>query len=370
MHSTETNRRAFLAACAAFGLLPTTARAAKTAPRPIWLAANVAPGRQYAVGAFDGDGDKVFEIDLPERGHGIALSPDGRTAVAVARRPGTSAAVIDLISGQATTWLEAPEGRHFHGHGLFSTDGKLLFTSENDYQESVGIIGVWDAANDYTRLGEMSSHGIEPHDIKLMPDGRTLAVANGGIITHPDHGRTRLNLDAMESSLVYMDSRDGKLLEKRTLPADLRLLSMRHFDIAPDGTIAMGMQYQTDAETPPIVALHRRGKSLRLLDLPAEVKGIVHNYCGSVAMSADGSVFAASCPQGSLVTLWRTADGAYLGSIPVKDGCGVAPGPQGRQLIMTSGRQGAWCWSPDGAVALKGEYVTGRAWDNHAVRLV
>ncbi|MGE4279039.1 MAG: DUF1513 domain-containing protein [Magnetospirillum sp.] len=363
-----TNRRAFLAACAAFGLVPGLTRAASLS-RDIWLAANVAPGRQYALGAFDADGNKVFEVDLPERGHGIALSPDGRTAAAVARRPGTSVAVIDVASGQAIHWLEAPEGRHFHGHGLFSPDGKVLFTSENDYQESVGIIGLWDATDNYTRLGEMSSHGIEPHDIKLMPDGRTLAVANGGIITHPDHGRTRLNLDAMESSLVYMDSRDGRLLEKRILPAALRLLSMRHFDIAPDGTIAMGMQHQTNTEMPPIVALHRRGEDLRLLDLPPDIKDMVHNYCGSVAFSPDGSVFAASCPQGSVVTLWRTTDSAFLGTVAIKDGCGIAPGIKGRQLIMTSGRQGVWRWSPDGAQALKGEYVGSRAWDNHAVRL-
>lgn len=368
MRSTGIDRRAFLAAAAAFGLLPGTVRAAGTS-QGIWLAANVAPGRQYALGAFDAKGNKVFEVDLPERGHGIALSPDGRSAAAVARRPGTSVAVVDLAKGETTHWLEAPEGRHFHGHGLYSADGKVLFTSENDYQDSVGIIGLWDATDNYTRLGEMSSHGIEPHDIKLMPDGRTLAVANGGIITHPDHGRTRLNLDAMDSSLVYMDSRDGRLLEKHTLPAQLRLLSMRHFDIAPDGTIALGMQHQTDTEMPPIVALHRRGSPLRLLDLPAEIKGTVHNYCGSVAMSADGSVFAASCPQGSVVTLWRTKDAAYLGAVPIKDGCGVAAGPQGRHLIMTSGRQGVWRWSPEGAEALAGEYVGSRAWDNHAVYL-
>jgi len=368
MRSTEIDRRSFLAAAAAFGLLPGVAYAG-SAPPPIWLAANVAPGRQYALGAFDADGGKVFEVDLPGRGHGIALSPDCRSAVAVARRPGTFAAVVDLASGQATHWLETPEGRHFHGHGLYSADGKLLFTSENDYQESVGIIGVWDATDSYRRLGEMSSHGIEPHDLRLMPDGRTLVVANGGIITHPDQGRTRLNLDSMDSSLVYMDSRDGRLLEKQTLPAELRLLSMRHFAIAPDGTIAMGMQHQTEAETPPIVALHRRGSPLRLLDLPAEIKGVVHNYCGSVAMSADGSVFAASCPQGSLVTLWRTKDGAYLGAVPVTDGCGVAAGPQGRQLMMTSGRQGVWRWSPEGSTRLSGEYADSRAWDNHAVRL-
>lgn len=369
MRSTGIDRRSFLAAAAAFSLMGRGA-AASTAPEQVWLAANVAPGRQYALGAFDAQGAKVFELDLPGRGHGIAVSPDRRTVVAVARRPGTFAAVVDVARAEATHWLETPEGRHFHGHGLYSADGRLLFTSENDYQESVGVIGVWDVADNYRRVGEMSSHGIEPHDLRLLPDGRTLVVANGGIITHPDSGRTRLNLERMDSSLAYVDSRDGKLLGQWRLPAELRLLSMRHFAVAPDGSVAIGMQHQTETETPPIVGLHRFGSDIRLLDLPEPVAAGVRNYCGSVAMAADGSVFAASCPQGSLVTLWETASGRYLGSVPVKDGCGVAPGAQGAELVMTSGRQGALRWdSGHGARPLDGEYVASRAWDNHAVRL-
>lgn len=370
MHSTGIDRRAFLAAAAAFGLLGRPARANGSDAR-LWLAANVAAGRQYALGAFDARGDKVFEIDLPGRGHGIAVSPDRRTCVAVARRPGTFAAVIDLQSGEARHWLEAPPGRHFHGHGLFSADGRLLYTSENDYQDSVGVIGVWDAAQGWSRVGEMSSHGIEPHDLRLMPDGRTLVVANGGIITHPDSGRTRLNLDRMQSSLVYMDGGTGALRGKWTLPENLRLLSLRHFAVAPDGTVAVGMQHQTDAQNPPIVALHRFGSDLRLLDLPTDLVPKVRNYCGSVAMSADGSVFAASCPQGSLVTLWRSADGAFLGAVPVADGCGVAAADSGAAMVMTSGRRGVWRWSQaQGPQPLPGAYVGERSWDNHLVSLI
>ena len=36
--------------------------------------------------------------------------------------------------------------------------------------------------------------------------GRMLAIANGGIETNPDFGRTKLNLDHMEPSLVLVDN--------------------------------------------------------------------------------------------------------------------------------------------------------------------
>lgn len=370
MRSMEINRRSFLAATAAFGLIAGKTAQAQPGKVPLWLAANVAAGRQYGLGAFDRNGDQVFEVPLPGRGHGIAIAPDGKTCVAVARRPGTFAAIIDMVQGEATHWLEAPEGRHFHGHGVFSADGQRFFSAENDYAEAVGIIGIWAVGDNWRRLGEMSSHGIEPHDIRLLADGHTLVVANGGIITHPDSGRARLNLDRMDSTLVYMDSRDGSLLGQWRLPAELRLLSMRHFAVNTNGDVAIGMQHQSDAETPPIVALHRFGHDIRLLELPTTVTKTVRNYCGSVAMAADGRTFAASCPQGSLVTVWETASGRFLGSVSVADGCGVAAGLGGNDLIMTSGRRGVWDWSPaGGAQALAGAYVNERNWDNHAIRL-
>jgi hypothetical protein len=38
----------------------------------------------------------------------------------------------------------------------------------------------------YKQIGEFEAHGMEPHDIALLSDGRTMVIANGGIRTHPD----------------------------------------------------------------------------------------------------------------------------------------------------------------------------------------
>ena len=47
------------------------------------------------------------------------------------------------------------------------------------------MIGVRDAQDGYRQIGELPSDGIGPHEATLMPDGKTLVVANGGIRTHP-----------------------------------------------------------------------------------------------------------------------------------------------------------------------------------------
>src|SRR5438552_1061500 len=80
-------------------------------------------------------------------------------------------------------------------HGAFSADGSLLYATENDNLTGSGLIGIYDATAGYRRLGEMSSRGIGPHDLALMPDGMTLAVANGGLRTLPESGREVLNPD-------------------------------------------------------------------------------------------------------------------------------------------------------------------------------
>src|SRR3546814_16205164 len=78
----------------------------------------------------------------------------------------------------------------------------------------------------------------------MLPDGHTLAVCNGGIRTHPDFPRAKLNLATMRPSLAYIDRHKGRLIAEARWPDDRHPLSIRHLDVAPDGTVAFGMQYK------------------------------------------------------------------------------------------------------------------------------
>lgn len=132
-------------------------------------------------------------------------------------RPGKFSLVNDCMTGDEKARIVSPKDRHFYGLGIFSSDGNLLFTTENDYEAGRGRIGVWVAQNDYIRIDEWDSGGIGPHDIKRLPETDMLVVANGGIDTHPETGRTKLNIPTMAPNLAYI-SKMGRWPKSPHLP--------------------------------------------------------------------------------------------------------------------------------------------------------
>jgi hypothetical protein len=319
------------------------------------------------VAGFDEAGEVYFEHSLPERGHGIAFRRRASECLVFVRRPGHFVLVLQLDTGELLQRIDPAPARHFYGHGAFSADDGLVYATENDYGKGRGCIGVYDCNDGYKRLGEFPSGGIGPHDLALMPDGVTLVVANGGILTHPDQGRAKLNLPTMAPSLAYIDAASGRLLEKVSLAPELHRLSIRHLDVAADGQVVLGMQYEGDvADEVPLVALHRRGEALRPLSGPSDIEARTGRYVGDVAFDASGRFALASSPRGNLFTLWDAAKGRFLGARDFTDVCGLsATGHEGRFLV-SSGIGALSCFD-----AVGGELIRLRAadaatmWDNH-----
>ena len=337
---------------------------------PLYLSARADSDGMYRVSGFSADGIAHFDLALPGRGHSFALRPRGHEAVHFARRPGRFALVLDLEQGTVARRVEAPPDRHFYGHGVFSPDGRLLFTTENDFGGERGVIGIYDAEVDYRRVGELPSHGIGPHEIALLSDGETLVVANGGIATHPDLPRVKLNLPTMAPSLCYVDRRSGGLRRQLTLDPALHQLSIRHLAVGPDDRVAVAMQYEGPArDRVPLVALQRGAGPLHLLDGPRTVLHAMKNYCGSVCLDPDGRTIAVSAPRGNLVTFWDVRTGRYLSSAGVADGCGVAPGSQPGEFLASSGLGGVFVIDARSGTtrpfALGG--LESARWDNHLV---
>jgi hypothetical protein len=334
------------------------------------LAARGDEAGSYRVAGLDGGGGLRFDLRLPERGHGIAVHPNGRLAVCVARRPGDYLLAIDLDSGAPAGLHRLPENRHCAGHAVFSPDGGLIYTTETDTEGGQGRIGCWETGQGLSRLGDLPSHGLDPHELLISPDGERLICANGGILTRPETGRTKLNLDTMAPSLVYLDRRDGRPLDEVRPPAELHRLSIRHLALTRDGTVCAALQYEGPAQArPPLVAFHSPGGPLRLAPAPPEVQAAMRNYCGSVAADPSGDWLAVSSPRGNLVTFWG-ADGSYRGSTGVADGCGLAPGDAPGTFVISSGtgtihRHDCRTGHSD---RLPGPERADIQWDNHLTR--
>ena len=360
------SRRDFLITATAGGLGAAGAFAeSRAAPvGDLYAGCHTDAGGNHFVTLFRLSGTVHARHRLPGRGHGIVYDADARRFVVLARRPGRFAVVIDARSGELTDTFDAREDRHFYGHGVFSRDGRWLYTSENDFEAGRGVVGVRDARRGFRLERELSSHGIGPHQILFSPAG-DLVIANGGIRTHPDTGRAKLNVDTMQPSLVMIDANDGRLITRAALEPRLHELSIRHIDVAPGGEVAMAMQYQgAKQDRVPLVAVWRRGR-VETWRAPEPVERRMRQYTGGTVFDASGAYLAVTCPRGNMVTFWSAVSGQFLHACDVDDGCGVAAHADGGTFVVTGRADG--CTLVDAASGRQWHsqgHVPGR-WDNH-----
>ncbi|MCB1875964.1 MAG: DUF1513 domain-containing protein [Chromatiales bacterium] len=362
-------RRQFLRGLLAMGATGFLGKvSARAGEPPLYLsAADGADGRHYLL-AFTPDGEIVFKTSLPGRGHAIAMRPDGGEALAVARRPGEWMLRVELRSGRILGEVVAAVGRHFYGHGVFSPDGGHFFVPENDYPGERGRIGVYAVREGYRKIADWDSGGIGPHELIYLP-GDLLAVANGGLLTHPDSGRDVLNLDTMRSNLALIDGRSGQILERHELAPQWRLSSIRHLTALADGAVAVAMQTQADSRGhAPLVGLYRPGEGLQPLWAPQSVQRGLRDYCGSICGDSSGRFLAVSSPRGGRVCFWSDA-GDYLGETALADGCGIAASGDVGEFVLSDGLGGLSRFDLAGTgigVIHRGQ---GWRWDNHLSRL-
>lgn len=313
----------------------------------------------------DPAGTDTGRVELPLRGHGLCRHP-GKPGhvVCFARRPGDRLWEIDLGRGRITADVPADAGHHFFGHGVFSHDGTRLYTTENRYSDSTGLVRVRDAL-DYRVLDELPSGGIGPHDIRLLSDGRTLVVANGGIETHPDLRRRKLNLATMDPSLAYLDSTDGRILEQHRLPH--HQLSIRHLGVGAGDEVIAIQQFEGNRDDYlPLVMIHRLGEAPRLPFADDDSLWRMNHYTASAAVDSAGSTALVTCPRGNLVTLWSLSEARLIASYDIRQPYGAALARDGAYFI-TGATGEVHRLIPGGTPELV--HTASGVWDNHLLWL-
>jgi hypothetical protein len=331
-------RRAFLRAAGAgfvASLVPRQAEALERAEL-VFASSIQKKAGGYAAALVSEAGTLIASVDLPDRGHDLTFSTTTGQAVVFARQPGTFAVVFDPTGAVAPQTIASIEGRHFFGHGAFSPDGKLLYATENDFENARGVIGIYDVGGGFRRIGEFDTFGTGPHEMLLMPDGETFVIANGGIETHPDYGRAELNIETMDPSVAFVDRRTGDLIGQLRLEAGLHKLSIRHMAFDVRGRVWFGCQFRGDAEDrPQLVGYATRDGEIRLIELPEETLGDLRNYVGSLAASADGATIGVSSPEGNTILAIDPMTGGVIEALSMRNGCGIAGDRAG--LLASSG---------------------------------
>lgn len=313
------------------------------------IAAAWEQGGRHWVGVLRMDGAALrveASLALPSRPHAVRVEPGG-SVLAVARRPG------DWLlrwhpDGAMPAWCWIESDRCFNGHVLPSLDGQRMFTTETDLDTGQSLLGVRDTASLH-KLAEWPTHGMDAHDLvhDHAPDGAgAVLVANGGVPAAQESGRLKLDLAAMDSSLVRLDAVDGRLRGQWRL-SDARS-SLRHLAwSAADarGRRVLGVALQ--AEHGPVgqrarasVLARFDGTALRPCPLPDGIA--LAGYGGDVA--AVGRDFAVGCPRADAVAWW-CADGQWRGVQAQPRACALltAAGPAGEPVLWAGGLEAvAW----------------------------
>lgn len=175
----------------------------------------------------------IAQALLPAFAHDVEISPDGKLGVLcgfeardqVAFDPKT----LDLV---AVAPAFAP-GWRGGGHAVYIDSGKTVVLSERapraplrgKLESHHGRVTIRDATTLKIR-GSYSTYGIDPHDIRLIEDGRVLVIANYGSL--PKAGQRGLSVprEVREASVTLIDMADGRLLEKHV--TDARETELRH----------------------------------------------------------------------------------------------------------------------------------------------
>lgn len=366
------SRRHFLGLAAGLSVVgPRRLFAAGPDGAPRFAACARLPDGHFAAVLIDEGGRILGSRPLPDRGHEIAIDQASGRMVAFARRPGSFLAVFDPDFKQAPKIVAAAPGRTFYGHGAFSPDGKILYATENDYDGQRGVIGLYDVADDFRRIGEFSSGGVGPHELQLIDGGRTLAIANGGLDTSPEFGRMNLNTAEMKPSLALVSTDGGKVLANHELGPELSQLSIRHLATDRFGAIWFGCQHEGPrTELPPLAGRVSASGKVDLFALPEELRVRPRNYIGAVSASGDGETVAFSAPRGNVVFAFDAATARFAGMSDLADGCGIIRG-LGEHDIVGAGGMGDFVSFEFGEEAVERREVRkdDLSFDNHLTML-
>ncbi len=357
-------RRAILTAALGAAVARTTGQAALK-PGAMFLGAAQDAADGYWLVGFSRAGDTPLRAKLPQRGHAPVVSPNAETLLVPARRPGNWAAVVDLRDGRLVELLRASAGRHFYGHGVYSPEGRYLYTTENDFEHGRGLV-VCRSARTLEVVGEFESGGIGPHELKWLGNG-VLAIANGGILTHPSQPRRKLNLESMRPNLALIRAATGEIVAR--VDAPVPQASIRHIDTAANGDLALALQYEgppTEAIALLYVFRAATGK-LEALPAPLAVQRRMRQYTASICVDPQTNHALVTCPRGHLVTFWEVGGKGYLGHRRIRDAGGVALDRTAREFVVSTGGGSIFRFDTESFQfrRLATEQFPQLRWDNH-----
>lgn len=367
----SSGRRQFLQGALALALAPSVMAKAlgvqKTASSLMMSACSDLKRNHYAAVASSA-GELLAKVSLPERAHQAAFSPLSGRAVYIARRPGRHLYIVDWRKQALVEMRAAEPNQHFFGHAVFSADGSKLYTTENvyvpgDLSSGEGVIVIRDAES-LEVIGRFASGGIGPHQLQWAGSKQSplLAVANGGILTHPERPREKLNLDAMTSNLSLFTS-EGELVATESL--ENKSASIRHLDVGARGQILFATQVQDRSESESLIYLRQRDEvGLKAIPMSQALLQKTDNYAASVCMHDGLERGVVTFPRGNSVAFVDTRACEIIKVVRRRDAAGVCQ-YDANSFAISQGNGAIHRYSVDGDYSGQVMKAKSLRWDNH-----
>jgi len=243
--------------------------------------------------------------------HGIHRNPTDTNRLAIFQKRGSGACEYDLKSRKVVRYIPVVKGRHFYGHGAYSIDGSLLYSTETILKTGDGVIAIRDAQT-LELLGEFPSFGKEPHECKLIDGGQTMVVTNGGGKLHGD-----------APNVSYIDIASKKLLDK-VEPTNTRL-NTGHVALSNTGDLVvvsaprdgLGKQHLGG------VSIRPQGDTIKTIDKPVAVTQRMKGEALSVVIHSSENIAAVTHPDGNMVTIWSLDDRRLIKVIELEKPRGI-----------------------------------------------
>ena len=277
-------------------------------------------------------------IDLPRKGaalvattflpHGVAIHPKTPHIVTTFEKIGPGCAEVDLVSGEARRFILPAKDRWFYGHGAYSTDGSLLYSTETVNSTGQGVIGVRDAQT-FQYLGDFPTFGDNPHDCHLIEGGTVLVITNGG-------GKLG---QGGQPCVTYVEVESRKLLHQHDIVGDL--LNTGHLCVVgKDGLVVVSAPRSgiMDKDLGAVSMRAGNGALVTVTD-PPDVTSRMLGEALSVEVHEPTGVAAVTHPLGDMVTWWSTATRGLVKVMERPRPRGVTLSRDGARYILSFGPQ-------------------------------
>lgn len=256
------------------------------------------------------DFDIISDFSVPYEVHLATLFPDKKHVLVCSRKPEASLLKYS-INGELQAELPSLNNQHFEGHGIFSIDEKYIYVTASDYHLKQGRLLKLNSQN-LSLEKDYFSGGVGPHELVWQSDVQ-IAIANTGVLTHPDTERKALNLADMTSNISLFNSETESIDHQWHVP--LQGLSARHLDRMEDGSLVIGCQYQKKDQRPACIAFADMNNGLVFAEEKNDffywnMKG----YTASIKAVPNSNNAIITNPQGHLLTQWQMTKSTPLGS--------------------------------------------------------